>query len=68
MLTVNATDHPLMRLFHKPGDERRTVVILSVERYDDWLRGRPEQAQARMRQFPAEQMTADEPTAGRGLF
>jgi putative SOS response-associated peptidase YedK len=27
MLTINADDHPLMRLFHKPADEKRMVVI-----------------------------------------
>lgn len=68
MLTINATDHPLMRLFHKPGDEKRMVVILPVDRYDDWLQARPEQSLAFMRQFPADQMMADEPAVGGGLF
>lgn len=26
-----------MRNFHKPQDEKRSVVILSPDRYDDWL-------------------------------
>jgi hypothetical protein len=34
LLTVNAEDHPLMRQFHKPGDEKRMVVVLPEERYD----------------------------------
>lgn len=68
MLTINATDHPLMRLFHKPGDEKRMVVILPVARYDDWLQARPEQSQAFMRAFPADQMMADEPKFDGGLF
>jgi putative SOS response-associated peptidase YedK len=68
MLTINAEDHPLMRLVHKPGDEKRMVVILPVTRYDDWLQARPEQSQAFMRQFPADQMMADEPAGGGGLF
>lgn len=42
MLTVNADDHPLMRLFHKPADEKRMVVILRQDRYDDWLDVQPE--------------------------
>ncbi len=37
MLTVNASRHPLMRLFHKPADEKRRVVVLPQDRYDDWL-------------------------------
>lgn len=28
MLTVNADDHPLMRNYHRPNDEKRMVVIL----------------------------------------
>ena len=29
MLTVNANDHPVMRQFHKPEDEKRSVVVLN---------------------------------------
>lgn len=68
MLTVNAADHPLMRHFHKPTDEKRMVVTLPAERYDDWLQASPTQSQTFMRQFPAAQMVADEPMAGGGLF
>jgi putative SOS response-associated peptidase YedK len=37
MLTVNADDHPVMRQFHKPGDEKRTPVIMPPELQDAWL-------------------------------
>jgi putative SOS response-associated peptidase YedK len=37
MLTVNANEHPLMRRFHKLGDEKRSVVIVPPDAYDDWL-------------------------------
>jgi putative SOS response-associated peptidase YedK len=37
MLTVNADDHPLMRRFHKPEDEKRMVVILDPQEYGAWL-------------------------------
>ena len=37
MLTVNADDHVLMRRFHKPGEEKRMVVILDPKDYDSWL-------------------------------
>lgn len=36
-LTINADDHPLMRRFHKPGDEKRSLVIVPRCDYDDWL-------------------------------
>lgn len=68
MLTINAEHHPLMRLFHKPGDEKRMVVILPVERYDDWLQAGPERSDAFMRQFPADQMIANEQKVDGGLF
>ena len=67
MLTINATDHPLMRHFHKPADEKRMVVILPVERYDDWLHASPAQSQTFMRKFPADQMIVDEPKVDGGL-
>jgi putative SOS response-associated peptidase YedK len=37
MLTVNADDHPLMKRFHKPGEEKRMVVILNPDEYLPWL-------------------------------
>ena len=37
MLTVNADDHPVMRQFHKHGDEKRTPVIMPPELQDAWL-------------------------------
>lgn len=37
MLTVNADGHPVMQRFHKPGDEKRMVVILAPEDYGAWL-------------------------------
>ena len=37
MLTVNADEHPVMKQFHKPGDEKRTPVIISPESHLAWL-------------------------------
>jgi putative SOS response-associated peptidase YedK len=37
MLTANADDHPLMRRFHRPGDEKRSVIILPPSQYIEWL-------------------------------
>lgn len=37
MLTVNADDHPVMRQFHEPWDEKRTPVIIAPELQDAWL-------------------------------
>jgi len=37
MLTVNADDHPLLKRFHKPEDEKRMVIILNPGDYAEWL-------------------------------
>ena len=56
-LTVNADEHPLMKHFHKPDSEKRSLVIVPREDYDSWLTCRnPEEARSFMRLFPAEQM------------
>jgi putative SOS response-associated peptidase YedK len=44
MLTVNADDHPVMRQFHKHGDEKRTPVIIPPELQDAWLSADTNQA------------------------
>jgi putative SOS response-associated peptidase YedK len=37
MLTINADEHPLMHRFHKPGDEKRSVVVLPDDAWSAWL-------------------------------
>jgi putative SOS response-associated peptidase YedK len=37
MLTVNYDGHPVMQRFHRPGDEKRMVVILDTKDNDEWL-------------------------------
>lgn len=44
MLTINADEHPLMARLHKPGDEKRSVVILPDDAWGDWLRAKSERA------------------------
>ena len=51
MLTVNADDHPLMKRFHKPGDEKRMVVILDPADYSRWLSCGVEEAPAFCKQW-----------------
>jgi putative SOS response-associated peptidase YedK len=60
MLTVNADDHPFMRNYHKPGDEKRMIVILHEDQYDAWLSAPPEESRQFLRQYPAELLTVDE--------
>ena len=44
MLTINANDHPVMQRFHKPEEEKRTVVPLRPELFNAWLDATPESA------------------------
>lgn len=56
MLTVNADDHPFMRNYHKPQDEKRMVVILPKGLYGDWLKASASESMEFMRQYPADRM------------
>lgn len=54
LLTVNADGHPLMGRMHRPGDEKRMVVIVPPQRHTEWLHATSEQALAFMQTTPAE--------------
>jgi len=58
-LTMNADDHPLMKRFHKPGEEKRSLIIVPQNDWDNWLMCRePEVARTYAHPYPAELMTA----------
>lgn len=58
-LTVNADADPLMSCFHRPGQEKRSLVIVPPSDYDAWLSCRDtEVARSFMRLYPAELMAA----------
>ena len=59
-LTVNADEHPLMRRFHRPGSEKRSLVIVPPDEYDTWLGCRNlEEARSFLREYPANLMAAE---------
>jgi putative SOS response-associated peptidase YedK len=37
MLTINADGHKIMKHFHKPDDEKRSIVVLNENEYLPWL-------------------------------
>jgi putative SOS response-associated peptidase YedK len=61
MLTINADEHPVMRQFHKPEDEKRMVVVLEEDQYDAWLRAPAAESREFLRQYPAENLVARQP-------
>ncbi len=53
-ITINADHHPLMQRMHKPGDEKRSLVIIPQDQYEAWLHCRnPEQARSWLVGYPA---------------
>jgi len=64
MLTLNADTHPFMNRFHKPGDEKRMVVVLRPDQYGAWLQCSAAQAGDFISAYPAEGFSLDSPTTG----
>jgi len=59
-ITINADEHPLMRRFHQPGDEKRSLVVVHRRDYDDWLSCKnSEYARSFLQLYPAELMWAE---------
>ncbi len=58
MLTVNAEENTLMRQFGMRGAEKRMVVILPPERYQDWLDAPADASQDFMRTYPSQALQA----------
>ena len=61
MLTINADAHPLMQQFHKPGEEKRMVVVLAPQLYQAWLAAPPDAAADFLQAWPAERLLAQAP-------
>jgi putative SOS response-associated peptidase YedK len=58
MLTINADGHPLMQRFHKPDEEKRMLVILTPDQYDEWLTCPVEDAERFFVRYPTERLLA----------
>lgn len=58
MLTINADGHPVMGRFYRPGDEKRSVVIVPPSQRDDWLVATTSQASAMLQAMAADEFTA----------
>lgn len=56
MLTVNADDHPFMRHYHRPDDEKRMLAILPNGSIKDWLNAPAETSMSFMRHYPADRL------------
>jgi putative SOS response-associated peptidase YedK len=45
LITINADEHPFMKNFHRPNEEKRTIVCLKPHLFDGWLSTTPENVQ-----------------------
>jgi putative SOS response-associated peptidase YedK len=53
MLTINATGHEVMKHFHKPEDEKRSVVVLNDNQYKSWLDANHDEARSMLHLAPS---------------
>ncbi|KWD62380.1 hypothetical protein WL68_19460 [Burkholderia cepacia] len=59
MITVNGKGHPIFSRMHKPEDEKRAVVILHPDDWEEWLTtSNIEAARAMLQLYPADEMYA----------
>ena len=59
MLTINADGHPIMGRFHRPGDERRSLVVVPRRTWHDWLAAMPDTAEAMLAEMPVAEFTSE---------
>lgn len=59
MITINADDHPLLKDYHDPKDEKRMIVVLPPDAWDNWLAAPAGQGAEYLVQYPADQLVAE---------
>ena len=52
LLTVNADGHSIMQHFHKPDDEKRSIIVLGEADCQLWLHANHEQARCLLKVAP----------------
>lgn len=58
MLTINADGHPVMGRFHRPTDEKRSLVVVAQTAWTEWLSATPELARQLLRPMSSTEFTA----------
>ena len=61
MPRVNADEPPVMKKFHRLGDEKRTPLVLSTSQFNQWLSANETQAIALMKLDNMPQLLATKP-------
>ncbi|WP_186247427.1 hypothetical protein [Burkholderia gladioli] len=61
---MNADEHPVMKRVHRPGDENRSIAILSLEDQDEWLHAKEiDAARTMLSLWPEDGMVAEAMTS-----
>ncbi|MEQ1804871.1 MAG: SOS response-associated peptidase family protein [Burkholderiaceae bacterium] len=63
MLTLNAEAHPLMRRFHRPCEEKRSVAVVRSSHCEEWLAATPDAAVALLQPPDVDEFTSREESA-----
>jgi putative SOS response-associated peptidase YedK len=63
MLTINADGHLVMGRFHRPGDERRSLVVVPPHAWHRWLNAITGTARDLLTEMPTSEFVA-EPVGG----
>lgn len=58
MLTINADGHPVMGRFHRPGDEKRSLVVVPTDAWNDWVTATTVQAAELLVDMPVAEFVA----------
>ena len=58
MLTINGDGHEVMGRFHRPGDERRSLVVVDQRDWSKWLRATTAEATAMLLPMNPTEFTA----------
>jgi putative SOS response-associated peptidase YedK len=59
LLTINADGHPVMGRFHKPEDEKRSLVVVERNRWRDWVEADAKTTNEFLLDMPASEFTAE---------
>lgn len=59
MLTINATTHSVMQQFHRPEDEKRSIVVLQDSDYAKWHHANHAQTGRLLQLAPTDYLTSE---------
>ena len=59
MLTINAEGHPVMQHFHKPEDEKRSIVVLNEVNFLPWMQANHDEARSLLQLVPSGFLTSE---------